>query len=143
MQDPDDSPWADGFVTFCSFIFFGMFPLLAYACTIGMNLEVTSTTQLNAILNFKELLITSLSIRIGLKRPVVRSCCELTSCLLISHLLSPCFSKWYAAGQNSVWYLMWPHSHYAVRARRNQIALHESGLVEIRTGNYCSWVCAQ
>jgi len=40
VPDPDDSPWADGFVTFCSFIFFGMFPLLAYACTIGMNLEV-------------------------------------------------------------------------------------------------------
>lgn len=26
----DDNPWKDGFVTFCSFVFFGTFPLLAY-----------------------------------------------------------------------------------------------------------------
>ena len=27
----DDNPWKHGLVTFCSFIFFGLFPLLGYA----------------------------------------------------------------------------------------------------------------
>jgi VIT1/CCC1 family predicted Fe2+/Mn2+ transporter len=26
----DDNPWSDGFITFCSFVFFGIFPLLTY-----------------------------------------------------------------------------------------------------------------
>lgn len=30
VPDPDDNPWIGGFVTFCSFIFFGFFPLLGY-----------------------------------------------------------------------------------------------------------------
>eukprot|EP00295_Goniomonas_pacifica_P018639 CAMPEP_0175858806 /NCGR_PEP_ID=MMETSP0107_2-20121207/29875_1 /TAXON_ID=195067 ORGANISM="Goniomonas pacifica, Strain CCMP1869" /NCGR_SAMPLE_ID=MMETSP0107_2 /ASSEMBLY_ACC=CAM_ASM_000203 /LENGTH=277 /DNA_ID=CAMNT_0017175297 /DNA_START=9 /DNA_END=842 /DNA_ORIENTATION=+ len=29
--DEDDNPWKDGLVTFCSFVFFGLFPLLGYA----------------------------------------------------------------------------------------------------------------
>ena len=28
VPDPDDNPWFDGLVTFCSFVFFGIFPLL-------------------------------------------------------------------------------------------------------------------
>lgn len=39
VPDEDDNPWWDGLVTFCSFVFFGVFPLLAYACTVGSNLE--------------------------------------------------------------------------------------------------------
>jgi len=39
VPDPDDNPWFDGLVTFCSFVFFGVFPLLAYACTVGSALE--------------------------------------------------------------------------------------------------------
>jgi len=39
VPDEDDNPWIDGLVTFSSFVFFGIFPLLAYACTIGSDLE--------------------------------------------------------------------------------------------------------
>jgi len=39
VPDPDDNPWIDGLVTFTSFVFFGLFPLLAYACTVGSELE--------------------------------------------------------------------------------------------------------
>ena len=31
IPNQDDNPWKSGFVTFCSFIFFGLFPLLGYA----------------------------------------------------------------------------------------------------------------
>jgi len=30
VPDEDENPWLDGFITFCSFIFFGFFPLLGY-----------------------------------------------------------------------------------------------------------------
>ena len=39
VPDEDENPWWDGFITFCSFVFFGVFPLLAYACTVGADLE--------------------------------------------------------------------------------------------------------
>merc|ERR1711959_246314 len=39
VPEPDENPWFDGLVTFCSFVFFGIFPLLAYACTVGSALE--------------------------------------------------------------------------------------------------------
>ena len=39
VPEPDENPWFDGLVTFCSFVFFGIFPLLAYACTVGADLE--------------------------------------------------------------------------------------------------------
>jgi len=39
VPDEDDNPWFDGLITFCSFVFFGIFPLLAYACTVGADLE--------------------------------------------------------------------------------------------------------
>mmetsp|Transcript_22027 Transcript_22027/g.32830 ORF Transcript_22027/g.32830 Transcript_22027/m.32830 type:complete len:283 (-) Transcript_22027:15-863(-) len=39
VPDEDENPWFDGFVTFCSFVFFGLFPLLAFVCTIGSNLN--------------------------------------------------------------------------------------------------------
>ena len=42
VPDPDDNPWVDGFVTFCSFVFFGTIPLLGYACLY--TLQLTATT---------------------------------------------------------------------------------------------------
>ena len=30
VPDDDENPWFDGFITFCSFVFFGFFPLLGY-----------------------------------------------------------------------------------------------------------------
>eukprot|EP00924_Labyrinthula_sp_SR-Ha-C_P013721 maker-scaffold_5-snap-gene-11.50-mRNA-1 protein AED:0.01 eAED:0.01 QI:58/1/1/1/1/1/2/45/327 len=30
LPSPDDNPWKDGFITFCSFVFFGFFPLVSY-----------------------------------------------------------------------------------------------------------------
>ena len=41
-SDPDDNPWVDGFVTFCSFCVFGTIPLLGYACLY--TLQLTATT---------------------------------------------------------------------------------------------------
>lgn len=42
LEVPDDeSPWKDGAVTFCSFCFFGFFPLLAY-CAFGTSSELDS-----------------------------------------------------------------------------------------------------
>uniref|UniRef100_A0A7S3ZDZ3 Uncharacterized protein n=1 Tax=Lotharella globosa TaxID=91324 RepID=A0A7S3ZDZ3_9EUKA len=35
----DENPWFDGAVTFASFVFFGLFPLLGYLFTIGSNLS--------------------------------------------------------------------------------------------------------
>lgn len=32
LPDEDDNPWFDGLITFTSFVFFGVFPLLAYIC---------------------------------------------------------------------------------------------------------------
>lgn len=32
LPDEDDNPWCDGLITFSSFVFFGLFPLLAYIC---------------------------------------------------------------------------------------------------------------
>jgi len=37
----DENPAFDGFVTFSSFVFFGLFPLLGYLFTIGSNLSET------------------------------------------------------------------------------------------------------
>jgi DNA damage-binding protein 1 len=36
MQVPDEeeNPWHNGFVTFCSFVFFGLFPLLGYCALL-------------------------------------------------------------------------------------------------------------
>ncbi|GAB5361385.1 hypothetical protein AAMO2058_000709000 [Amorphochlora amoebiformis] len=39
--DEDENPWFDGLVTFTSFVFFGLFPLLAYLFTIGSDLDRT------------------------------------------------------------------------------------------------------
>jgi len=39
VPDEDDNPWKDGFVTFSSFVFFGIFPLLSYAIFNEYNLE--------------------------------------------------------------------------------------------------------
>eukprot|EP00657_Telonema_sp_P-1_P012722 TRINITY_DN9468_c0_g1_i1.p1 TRINITY_DN9468_c0_g1~~TRINITY_DN9468_c0_g1_i1.p1 ORF type:complete len:357 (+),score=101.54 TRINITY_DN9468_c0_g1_i1:107-1177(+) len=38
LPDEDDNPWKDGLVTFTSFVFFGMFPLLAYICLNSTDL---------------------------------------------------------------------------------------------------------
>eukprot|EP00656_Telonema_subtile_P050908 TRINITY_DN6717_c0_g1_i1.p1 TRINITY_DN6717_c0_g1~~TRINITY_DN6717_c0_g1_i1.p1 ORF type:complete len:141 (-),score=39.74 TRINITY_DN6717_c0_g1_i1:161-583(-) len=32
LPSEDDNPWKDGLITFTSFVFFGLFPLLAYIC---------------------------------------------------------------------------------------------------------------
>ena len=41
VPDPDDNPWVDGFVTFCSFCVFGTIPLLGYACLYTLQLTAT------------------------------------------------------------------------------------------------------
>lgn len=41
VPDEDENPWMDGLVTFASFVFFGLFPLLAYVSTIGSGLDST------------------------------------------------------------------------------------------------------
>lgn len=42
VPDEDENPWFDGFVTFCSFVFFGIFPLLAYVIFADMQLELAT-----------------------------------------------------------------------------------------------------
>jgi len=39
VPDDDENPWFDGAVTFASFVFFGLFPLLGYLFTIGSDLN--------------------------------------------------------------------------------------------------------
>lgn len=39
VPDEDDNPYFDGLVTFCSFVFFGVFPLLGYVATVGQDLS--------------------------------------------------------------------------------------------------------
>lgn len=39
LPDEDDNPYLDGLVTFCSFVFFGIFPLLAYLAFTSTDLE--------------------------------------------------------------------------------------------------------
>jgi len=41
VPDEDENPWKDGFITFLSFVFFGIFPLLGYLVTIGSGLSDT------------------------------------------------------------------------------------------------------
>lgn len=41
VPDDDANPWKDGLVTFCSFCFFGFFPLFAY-CVFGTSAELDS-----------------------------------------------------------------------------------------------------
>ena len=41
VPDDDANPWKDGLVTFCSFCFFGFFPLFAY-CVFGTSPELDS-----------------------------------------------------------------------------------------------------
>jgi len=45
VPDDDENPWFDGFVTFCSFIFFGLFPLLSY-CIFPLAFPDMTTHQL-------------------------------------------------------------------------------------------------
>lgn len=40
VPDEDENPWFDGLITFCSFVFFGIFPLLAYVIFANMQLEL-------------------------------------------------------------------------------------------------------
>ena len=42
----DENPWKDGFVTFCSFVFFGTFPLLAY---VVFDTDSKTSTELFTI----------------------------------------------------------------------------------------------
>lgn len=42
VPDEDENPWFDGFITFCSFVFFGIFPLLGYVIFASFNLELAS-----------------------------------------------------------------------------------------------------
>jgi VIT1/CCC1 family predicted Fe2+/Mn2+ transporter len=46
VPDADDNPWKDGAVTFFSFLFFGIFPLLAYVIFNNSSLD---TSQLFTI----------------------------------------------------------------------------------------------
>ena len=39
LPNQDDNPWKSGFVTFCSFIFFGLFPLLGYAMLYNTSIN--------------------------------------------------------------------------------------------------------
>lgn len=40
VPDPDDNPWIEGGVTFCSFVLFGTIPLLAYAIFYNAQLYI-------------------------------------------------------------------------------------------------------
>lgn len=55
MQVPDDdeNPWKDGFVTFLAFVFFGIFPLLAYAIAsaAGSNLEAMELFTISCVIS--------------------------------------------------------------------------------------------
>lgn len=42
VPDEDENPWFDGFITFCSFVFFGIFPLLAYVIFAAQNLLLST-----------------------------------------------------------------------------------------------------
>lgn len=57
VPDEDDNPWLDGLVTFCSFVFFGIFPLLAYACTVGADLEERILFGISVILTLMMLFV--------------------------------------------------------------------------------------
>lgn len=39
IPNDDDNPWKNGLVTFCSFIFFGLFPLLGYAVLYNTSIS--------------------------------------------------------------------------------------------------------
>ena len=39
LPDINDNVWIDGMITFCFFIFFGIFPLLAYICLNTADIE--------------------------------------------------------------------------------------------------------
>lgn len=51
VPDEDDNPWKDGLVTFCSFVFFGLFPLLGYCIFAAYNLDLVVLFSISCVLS--------------------------------------------------------------------------------------------
>merc|ERR1719164_269966 len=50
VPDEDENPWHDGLVTFCSFVFFGLFPLLGYCIFAQYNLDLVTLFSISCAL---------------------------------------------------------------------------------------------
>lgn len=77
VPDPDDNPWLGGLVTFGSFVFFGMFPLLAYACTVGADLEQRTLFLISCILTVAMLFVLGATKSLFTSQKWYKSGCEI------------------------------------------------------------------
>ena len=50
VPDPDENPWWSGLITFCSFVFFGVFPLLGYCIFAQYNLDLITLFSISCAL---------------------------------------------------------------------------------------------
>lgn len=51
VPDEDENPWKDGLVTFSSFVFFGLFPLLGYVMFAQYNLDLVALFSISCALS--------------------------------------------------------------------------------------------
>jgi DNA damage-binding protein 1 len=51
VPDEDENPWKAGLVTFCSFVFFGLFPLLGYCIFAQYNLDLVTLFSISCVLS--------------------------------------------------------------------------------------------